>query len=159
MTTTEQDIKIGDRVLCKHLGVLATVDHFGIHKGEKTYIVKHDEQRVRADGFEYQFEEYSRYGITKNYDNNGNHIVGNATYYREELLADWWTGETLTYEFKGKHQCVTVKVSKPTNDGSTLGARWKTEITKPVGCEIVTSLSYKEIGPLSEQLEYFYNNK
>ena len=90
MTTAEQDIKIGDRVLCKFHGVLATVDHFGIHKGKKTYIVKYDEQQLSADGFKYQFEEYNRYGITKNYDENGREIVGNADYYIQELQADFW---------------------------------------------------------------------
>lgn len=93
MTTAEQDFQIGDRVLCKFHGLLATVDHFGIHKGKKTYIVKYDEQRVRADGFRFQFEEYYRYGLTKNYDENGREIVGNTDYYCEELLADFWGDE------------------------------------------------------------------
>lgn len=155
----ENEIRIGDRVLCKLYGVLATVDHFGIHEGKKTYIVKHDRPQRFVVGGTFVYQEYSRDGITKNYDRKGKEIVGNAAYYREQLLGDWWTGETLTFEFKGKYQCITVNVSKPTNDGSTLGTRWKTEITKPVGCETVTSSSYKEIAPLAEQLEYFYNNK
>lgn len=99
MNTTEQNIQIGDRVLCKLLGVLATVDHFGIQKGKKTYIVKYDEQRVRADGFKYQFDEYSRYGITKNYDQNGKQIIGNAQYYSEELRASYWGDEQVPRKF------------------------------------------------------------
>ena len=90
MTTTEQDINIGDRVLCKFHGVLATVDHFGIHEGKKTYIVKYDEQRVRPYGLKYQFDEYLREGITKNYDKNGREIIGNAQYYSEILTASFW---------------------------------------------------------------------
>ena len=100
MTTAKQDIQIGDRVLCKFHGVLATVDHFGIQKGKKTYIVKYDEQRVRADGFKYQFDEYNRYGITKNYDENGMEIDGNAAYFREELLADFWGDDRTPRVFK-----------------------------------------------------------
>lgn len=83
-------ISIGDRVLCKFHGVLATVDHFGIHKGKKTYIVKYDEPIARPYGLKYQFDEYLREGITKNYDKNGREIIGNAQYYSETLTSSFW---------------------------------------------------------------------
>lgn len=92
MNTTEQNIQIGDRVLCKLLGVLATVDHFGIQKGKKTYIVKYDNPQEYF-GRTNTYDEYSREGITKNYDQSGHEIIGNAQYYREELTASYWGDE------------------------------------------------------------------
>lgn len=92
MKQDTNNINIGDRVLCKLLGVLATVDHFGIQKGKKTYIVKHDKPQEFL-GTTSTYDEYFREGITKNYDQNGHEIIGNAQYYHEELTASWWGDE------------------------------------------------------------------
>lgn len=112
------DIKVGDRVLCRLLGVLATVDHYGYDTelGERTYIVKHDKPLQMLDGTEFEYQEYSRYGLTTNYDpQTGRELIGNAQHYRETLVAPWFAaGEAREFELAG------VRLSfVPVNDGTT----------------------------------------
>ena len=154
MTTTEQDIQIGDRVLCKFHGVLATVDHFGIHKGKKTYIVKYDEQRVRADGSRYQFEEYFRYGLTKNYDENGMEIDGNAAYYREELLADFWGDDKTPRVFQFGSSKIT---AYPPTTGSKFPQSW--HVFEKKGEKEKVDETYRSLENLADYLVLLYNEQ
>lgn len=154
MTTTEQDINIGDRVLCKFHGVLATVDNFGIHEGKKTYIVKYDEQRVRADGFRYQFEEYFRYALTKNYDENGMEIDGNAAYYREELLADFWGDDKTPRVFQFGSSKIT---AYPPSADSKFPQSW--HVFEKKGEKEKVDETYRSLENLADYLVLLYNEQ
>lgn len=86
------NISIGDTVLVRltEYGDFATVESIRKDKnGRDIYHVKyhnpHWSNITHAD--------YLREGITKNYDQNGHEIIGNAQYYCEELTASWWGDE------------------------------------------------------------------
>ena len=82
--TLADDLKEGDRVLVKELGVLATVVDTSF-----CYTVEYDSP-IDRNGHTYTRDTYGRTGLTKNFDPEGREIVGNAEYYRESLLAEWW---------------------------------------------------------------------
>ena len=154
MTTTEQDIQIGDRVLCKLYGVLATVDHFGIHEGKKTYIVKHDNPQRFIDGGTFTYQEYSREGITKNYDENGKQIVGNAAYYREELLADFWGDDKTPRVFQFGSSKIT---AYPPSADSKFPQSW--HVFEKKGEKEKVDETYRSLENLADYLVLLYNEQ
>ena len=98
--STADRLKIGTRVLCKHRGILGTVDDYGTQGGKLTYIVRYDEPQEGGNGFTFQFEEYLRDGITTNYDpETGRERVGSLEYYDELLTAEWWGNDTHNFDF------------------------------------------------------------
>lgn len=91
--TLTDDLKEGDRVLSRHYGAKATVLGREWDKQRKAwyYRVKFDTMQRHMDGSEFNVTEFHRDGLTKNYDPaTGRERVGNAEYYRETLLAEFW---------------------------------------------------------------------
>lgn len=91
--TLADDLKAGDRVLSRHYGAQATVLGREWDKQRKAwyYRVKFDTMQRHMDGSEFNMTEFHRDGLTKNYDPaTGRERVGNAEYYRETLLAEFW---------------------------------------------------------------------
>jgi hypothetical protein len=87
------EIREGDRVLSKHYGTMATVLGREYDKQRKAwyYRVQFDTMQRNMDGLEFNVTEFHRDGLTKNYDPaTGRERVGNAEYYRETLLAEFW---------------------------------------------------------------------
>lgn len=91
--TLTDDLKEGDRVLSRHYGAQATVLGREWDKQRKAwyYRVQFDTMQRHMDGSEFNVTEFHRDGLTKNYDHaTGRERVGNAEYYRETLLAEFW---------------------------------------------------------------------
>jgi hypothetical protein len=91
--TLADDLKAGDRVLSRHYGAQATVLGREWDKQRKAwyYRVQFDTMQRNMDGSEFNVTEFHRDGLTKNYDPaTGRERVGNAEYYRESLLAEFW---------------------------------------------------------------------
>lgn len=91
--TLADDLKEGDRVLSRHYGAQATVLGREWDKQRKAwyYRVKFDTMQRHMDGSEFNVTEFHRDGLTKNYDPvTCSERVGNAEYYRETLLAEFW---------------------------------------------------------------------
>ena len=91
--TLAEDLKAGDRVLSRHYGAQATVLGREWDKQRKAwyYRVQFDTMQRHMDGSEFNVTEFHRDGLTKNYDPaTGRERVGNAEYYRETLLAEFW---------------------------------------------------------------------
>lgn len=91
--TLADDLKAGDRVLSRHYGAQATVLGREWDKQRKAwyYRVQFDTMQRHMDGSEFNVTEFHRDGLTKNYDPaTERERVGNAEYYRESLLAEFW---------------------------------------------------------------------
>jgi len=91
--TLADDLKEGDRVLSRHYGAKATVLGREWDKQRKAwyYRVQFDTMQRNTDGSEFNVTEFHRDGLTKNYDPvTCSERVGNAEYYRETLLAEFW---------------------------------------------------------------------
>lgn len=91
--TLADDLKAGDRVLSRHYGAQATVLGREWDKQRKAwyYRVQFDKMQRNMDGSEFNVTEFHRDGLTKNYDPvTCSERVGNAEYYRESLLAEFW---------------------------------------------------------------------
>ena len=91
--TLDGDLKEGDRVLSRHYGAKATVLGKEWDKQRKAwyYRVQFDTMQRHMDGSEFNVTEFHRDGLTKNFDPvTCSERVGNAEYYRESLLAEFW---------------------------------------------------------------------
>lgn len=85
------EIREGDRVLSKHFQTTGTVTGIYEWNGGMCYDVTLDKAVRGLSGETITKTAFRRYGITKNYDPQGNtEIVGNAIYYAEELQAGFW---------------------------------------------------------------------
>ena len=95
--TLDDDLKAGDRVLSINYGALATVLGKEWDKQRKAwyYRVKFDTMQRHMDRSEFNVAEFRRDGLTKNYDPaTGREREGNAEYYRETLLAEFWGNDS-----------------------------------------------------------------
>ena len=110
--TLADDLKAGDRVLSRHYGAQATVLGREWDKQRKAwyYRVQFDTMQRHTDGSEFNVTEFHRDGLTKNYDPaTGRERVGNAEYYRETLLAEFWGNDRTPRTVYG------MEIFKPTN--------------------------------------------
>jgi hypothetical protein len=92
-----EDIKVGDRVWCKHGEVMGTVTAIRIWNPDYAFKVRLDKP-VTLFGQTFEETEFRRAGITKNYDRDGM-IVGNAQYYTEQLK--YGPASIIEYELAG----------------------------------------------------------
>lgn len=95
--TEAEDIKVGDRVWCKHGEVMGTVTAIRIWNPDYAFKVRLDKP-VTLFGQTFEETEFRRAGITKNYDRDGM-IVGNAQYYTEQLK--YGPASIIEYELAG----------------------------------------------------------
>lgn len=90
MNTQEiNTISVGDTVLVRFTkyGHFATVESIRKDKdGRDIYHVRYHNPQVPR----ITHHDFIREGVTKNYDENGREIIGNAQYYRETLTASFW---------------------------------------------------------------------
>ena len=91
------EIKVGDRVWCKHGEVMGTVTAIRIWNPDYAFKVRLDKP-VTLFGRTFEETEFHRAGITKNYDRDGM-IVGNAQYYTEQLK--YGPASIIEYELAG----------------------------------------------------------
>lgn len=90
-------ISEGDKVLSKNYGTIGTVTRIYQEKGKTLYDVEF-EQPIKCFWTDEMKKatNFSRDGITKNFDTEGREIVGSPVYYAEELQADYWLGKART---------------------------------------------------------------
>lgn len=90
-------ISEGDKVISKLYGAMGIVTGIRQEKGQTHYDVRFEKpiKSVWSDETSYT-GDFSRFGITKNFDTEGREIVGSAVYYAEELQADYWLGKART---------------------------------------------------------------
>lgn len=115
--TLADDLKAGDRVLSSYYGAQATVLGREWDKQRKAwyYRVKFDTMQRHMNGSEFNVTEFLRDGLTKNYDPaTGCERVGNAEYYRETLLAEFWGNDRTPRTVYG------MEIFKPTDRPSWL---------------------------------------
>ena len=150
---TADRLEIGTRVLCKHRGILGTVDDYGTQGGKLTYIVRFDDPQEGGDGFTFQFEEYNRDGITTNYDpETGRERVGSLEYYDELLAAEWWGNDTRDFDFGN----VQLSVDAPEDRSRYYRDKWCVIIYEG-DREAVTE--WVHIRTLAALLAYYYEHR
>ena len=150
---TSDRLEIGTRVLCKHLGVLGTVDDYNTRDGKLTYIVRYDESQKEYDGKECHTGEYLRDGITANYDpETGRERVGNLEYYDELLAAEWWDNDTRNFDFGN----VQLSVDAPEDRSRIYREKWCVIIYEG-DREAVTE--WVHIRTLAALLAYYYEHR
>lgn len=90
-------ISEGDKVISKLYGSMGIVTGIRQEKGQTHYDVRFEKpiKSIWSDETSYT-GDFSRFGITKNFDTEGREIVGSAVYYAEELQADYWLGKART---------------------------------------------------------------
>ena len=91
-TQQTNTISVGDTVLVRFVqyGYFATVESIRKDKNRRDiyHVRYHNPQVPRIT-----HHDFLREGITKNYNEKGREIIGNAQYYREELTASYWGDE------------------------------------------------------------------
>lgn len=87
-------ISKGDKVISKLYGSMGIVTGIRQEKGQTHYDVRFEKpiKSIWSDETSYT-GDFSRFGITKNFDAQGREIIGSAVYYAEELQADYWLGK------------------------------------------------------------------
>lgn len=150
---TADRLEIGTRVLCKHHGALGTVADYNTRDGKLTYIVRYDKPQKEYDGKEYHTDEYTRDGITTNYDpETGHERVGSLEYYDELLTAEWWGNDTRDFDLGN----VQISVDAPEDRSRYYRDKWCVIIYEG-DREAVTE--WVHIRTLAALLAYYYEHR